>query len=280
MGRITTTDSVGINYIEWGRRDRETVLFIHGLGTDNLGWVRQRRAFGRRFRCIAVDNRGSGRSDKPVGPYTLQRMATDALEVLDSVGVQRAHVIGASMGGGLAQILAVTHPSRVASLVLACTACDLRWREQLFDEWEDLILTKGMRAFAIEDFGWIFGPRSVRRLYPVAAVFGPLMLRAPRDAFLAQLDAIRSFDNRSLNALRRIEVPTLVITGSQDLLTPVADAEEIAARIPRSELAVVRGQAHGFMVEGAGVFNDVALEFLNRVIQMRSCLKGVVSSRA
>ncbi len=71
MSWTMAQDGARIHYSEWGEPDGEVVLFLHGLGTDNLGWIRQRRAFGHRYRCIAVDNRGSGRSDKPEGPYTL-----------------------------------------------------------------------------------------------------------------------------------------------------------------------------------------------------------------
>jgi 3-oxoadipate enol-lactonase len=263
MSCITTSDGVAIRFTQWGDPDGEAVLFIHGLGADNIGWVRQRQAFSA-YRCIAVDNRGSGGSDKPPGPYSLERMALDAVEVLDYLDVEQAHIIGASMGGALSQIIAIGFSERVRTLVLACTACDLGWRHELFDEWEDLIRTQGMRAFAIKNFEWLFGPRSVRRLYPIAAVLGPFLVRAPADAFIAQLDAIRNFEAGTTEELGQVTMPTLVITGSQDILTPVADAEEIAARIPRSELVVVRGQAHGLMVEGARYFNRVVLDFLGR----------------
>jgi 3-oxoadipate enol-lactonase len=264
MPFVTVTDDTRVHWTEWGDPEGDPVLFIHGLGADNLGWVRQRRAFSG-YRCIAVDNRGSGRSDKPDGPYDLTRLALDAVEVLDDAGVDRAHVIGASMGGALTQIIGALHPERARTLTLACTACELQgWRAELFDGWIDLIETKGMRAFAIENLQWIFGPRSLRRLYPVAAALGPLLLRAPRHGFLGQVEALRNVDPAIGERLGEVTAPTLVLTGSQDILTPVADAEEIASRIPGSELVVIRGAAHGFMVESAGVFNEVVLDFLER----------------
>ena len=122
MPRAVAGDGTRIHYSEWGDPGGEVVLFLHGLGTDNLGWIRQRRAFGARYRCLAVDNRGSGRSDKPDGPYQLASLTDDALAVLDDAGVERAHVVGASMGGILAQMMAVTRPDRLVSLTLAGTA--------------------------------------------------------------------------------------------------------------------------------------------------------------
>ncbi len=265
MGWITSNDLTRIHYVEWGNPRGEPVLFLHGLGTDNVGWLMQRFAFGRKYRCIAVDNRGSGRSDKPIGPYDLQQLALDAMLVLDDLGIESAHVIGASMGGAIAQIVAVMHAKRVRSLTLACTACTLHtWREELFDGWIELIHEKGMREFAVHNLEWIFGPRSFRRLYPVAIAAGPFLLRAPEHGFLGQVQALRAVDANIADELCNITVPTLVISGSQDILTPVADAEEIAYRIPGSELVIIRGAAHGFMIEQARSFNSVVRDFIDR----------------
>src|SRR3954465_3326338 len=116
-------DGTRLHWSVSGRRDGEPVLMIQGLGADSRGWVRQRRAFGERHRVIVFDNRGVGRSDKPSGPYDLAVMADDAARVLTAAGHDSAHVVGASMGGAIAQILAVQHADRVRSLILACTAC-------------------------------------------------------------------------------------------------------------------------------------------------------------
>jgi len=265
MGWVTSNDLARIHFVEWGDPRGEPILFVHGLGTDNIGWAMQRRAFGSDYRCIAVDNRGSGRSDKPEGPYDLEQLAFDAISVLDKLGIDSAHVIGASMGGALAQIIAVRHPDRVRSLTLACTACSLRrWREELFDGWIQLIQEKGMREFAVHNLEWIFGPRSFRRLYPVAVALGPFLLRAPEHGFLGQVQALRDVDPEIAELLSTVTAPTLVITGSQDILTPVSDAEEIADRIAHSELVIIRGAAHGFMVEQAGLFNRVVKDFIDR----------------
>src|SRR5436190_12874226 len=116
-------DGTRIHYDDFGRRDGEPLLMIQGLGADRRGWLMQRRALGARYRCVALDNRGVGRSDKPPGPYDLSVMAADAVAVLDDAGIERAHVIGASMGGVITQIIGVMHADRVRSLTLACTAC-------------------------------------------------------------------------------------------------------------------------------------------------------------
>jgi len=157
-------DGTVIAYDEFGRRDGEPMLLIQGLGTDSRGWALQRMAFGRRYRCFAVDNRGAGRSGRPPGPYDLSVMAGDALAVLDAEGVGRAHVVGASMGGVIAQIIAVLHPERVRSLVLACTSCRHHpWRRELFQEWADAVEAGGTSALGTEGLRWLVGPRLRKR---------------------------------------------------------------------------------------------------------------------
>src|SRR5690242_7583539 len=98
MPDIVAADGTKIAYSTWGRREGSPVVLVQGLGVDARGWALQRGAFGRSHRCIAVDNRGTGASDAPPGPYDLAEMARDVLAVLDDAGIERAHVVGASMG--------------------------------------------------------------------------------------------------------------------------------------------------------------------------------------
>src|SRR5436190_22870640 len=113
-------DGVAIYHEERGERG-DPLLLVMGLGVDAHGWEFQVPALAARHRVILVDNRGVGRSGKPRGPYTTAMMAEDARAVLDGLGVARAHVVGLSMGGMIAQELALAHPDRVGALVLAAT---------------------------------------------------------------------------------------------------------------------------------------------------------------
>jgi 3-oxoadipate enol-lactonase len=266
MPNALATDGTRLHYEVFGRRDGEPVLLIQGLGVDARGWMMQRRAIGARFRVVAFDNRGSGRSDKPDGPYSMLGLADDACRVLDAADFDSAHVMGASLGGVVSQHLAVLHPERVRSLVLACSGCrHQRWRRELFEEWIEAANERGMRALAQENARWLVGPRSLRRFWPLFDLLGPLAISAPRHGFVAQIRAILDADDDLRESLREISVPTLVIVGSQDILTPVGDSEELVELIPGAELVVVRGAAHGFMVEAFRPFNEAVLEFLDRV---------------
>ncbi len=267
MPEVTTADGTRIHYQRFGRPDGEPLLLIQGLGADSGGWLLQRFPFGKNHRCIAPDNRGAGRSDVPAGPYDLEVMATDLLAVLDAEGIGSTHVVGVSMGGILAQILAVRYPERVRSLVISCTACrHHQWRIDLLEEWAEAARTSGMRSFMGDGLRWIVGSRSMRRFWPAMRLFGPIAFDISAEAFVAQIEAILAMDDGLRAELCGIDVPTLVIVGSQDVLTPLGDSEELAAMIPGARLAVVRGGAHGFMVEKASAFNETVLGFLEEVV--------------
>jgi len=276
MPVVTVEDGTRISYALGGRRDGEPLLLIHGLGADTRGWVMQRRALGSRFRLVMVDNRGVGRSDHPAGPYDLSVMASDAMAVLDHAGYGSAHVMGASMGGIISQIVAVTHPERVRSLTLACTACHhYSWRRELLREWADLAETRGMPEMVRRSLEWFVGVRSMQRLWPAMAVLGPLAFNVPVASFVAQIDAILGSDDGLRDSLVDVTAPTLVIVGIQDVLTTQGDSEEIADLIPGAELAVVRGGAHLFMVEQYGAFNRAVTGFLDGVVDGQAARSSI-----
>ena len=267
MPDVTVVDGTRIHYQRFGRTDGEPVMLIQGLGADSGSWLLQRFPFGGSYRCVAPDNRGAGRSDVPDGPYSLEVMATDLIAVLDAEGIDSAHIVGVSMGGILAQILAVRYPERVRSLTLSCTACHHhRWRIELLEEWAEVASSAGMAGFMGDGLRWIVGSRSLRRFWPAMRLFGPIAFDISAKAFVAQVEAILAMDDALRGELVNLDVPTLVIVGSQDVLTPLGDSEELAALIPGARLAVVRGGAHGFMVEKASTFNATVLGFLDEVV--------------
>ena len=258
-------DGTRLHYRVTGRGSGPPVLLIQGLGADKHGWDLQRLALAWGYKTIAFDNRGAGRSDKPHGTYTLEQMAADAMAVLDHAGVETAHVVGASMGGAISQIVALAYPERVRSLTLACTSCrNHEWRRQLLNGWGEAARARGMGTMTQEAARWVIGPRSFRRLMPAIGWLGPLALGRPTHAFANQVEAILAADETMTERLGSIEVPTLVVVGNQDILTPRGDSEELAELIPTAELVVISGAAHGLMVEHASTFNRVLLDFLKR----------------
>lgn len=265
MTYVRATDGIRLQYSVTGRPGRPPVVMIQGLGADKHLWDLQRLALAPWYHTVALDNRGAGRSDKPFGKYSLAQMAEDVISVMDHADVNDAHIVGASMGGVISQILAVLHPERVRSLTLACTACrHAPWRRELLARWAQVAETDGTAAMTSEAARWVIGGRSLRRISPAVGMFGPLALQRPPHAFAAQVGAILDADDNLADHLREISVPALVIVGNQDILTPRGDAEELAELIPTAELVVISGAAHGFMIEHASTFNRILLEFLGR----------------
>jgi len=279
MPYARASDGIRLHYEVLGRANAPAVLMIQGLGADKHGWDMQRFPLSLNYRVIALDNRGAGRSDKPFGHYTLEQMADDAIAVLDAAGVERAHVVGASMGGAISQIIGLRHPHRVVSLTLACTACrNHPWRRELLQNWAAAANERGMGAMAAEAARWVIGPRSFRRLLPAFGWLGPLALGRTSHAFVSQVKAILEVDETVADQLEQVDIPTLVLVGNQDILTPRGDSEEIAARMPNAELVVISGAAHGFMVEHATTFNRVLFEFLGRIQRGKQVAPGAATS--
>ena len=265
MPFVSALDGTRIHYEVTGRVGRTPVLMIQGLGASKNAWNLQRIAMATRFRIISFDNRGAGRSDKPTEPFTLEQMADDAIAVLDAAGIETAHIVGASMGGVISQIVAVKFPQRVRSLTLVCTACrNHPWRQELLQSWAKTAEEKGMIEVGKEAAQWVMSPRSFRRLVPAFTWMGPLAALRPRHSFVSQIDAILNTREDLVDQLSTISAPTMVIVGNQDILTPRGDSEEIAERIPNSELVVISGAAHGLMMEHSSTFNKILIEFLQR----------------
>jgi 3-oxoadipate enol-lactonase len=241
------------------------VLLIHGLGYNRHGWGPAPDLLARDFRVLLFDNRGVGESDVPPGPYSTREMADDALAVLDAAGVDRAHVVGTSLGGMIAQELVLAHPERVDRLVLACTtpggprSYPLPERTaRAFVAFQTLPREVGLRlmvenALADETVG--ARPELVEEIYAYRLEHPP-----PLDGWQAQAGAAFGFD--VLDRLAEVRVPTLVLHGTADNVVDYRNSELIAGAIDGARLELFPGTGHLFFwEEPERVFGTVA-EFL------------------
>lgn len=170
------------------------------------------------------------------------------------------------MGGVIAQIIGVLHPERTRSLILACTACrHHEWRRELLTEWAEAVEAGGMSALGDEALQWLVGHRLRRRFGIWLNLIARVVLQQSPEQFIAQIRAILDAPDSLRTELCAVRVPVLVITGSQDSLTPVGDAEELAELIPHARLEVISGAAHGLMAEAPNAFNEAVLRFLAEV---------------
>lgn len=229
----------------------EPLLLISGQGVDSTAWTSILPAFGNRHRVITFDHRGTGASDAgEEGSFSTRSFARDAAAVLDAAGVDRAHVYGHSMGGRVAQWLAIDAPHRVGALVLgATTGGDERGYPRTSSATADL---------ASGD------PRKLARLFfedselrdDALAFFAPETTRRNRRL---HYQASRAHDAWDL--LPRITAPTLVLHGSRDELTPAANGERLAQLIPGAVLRILDGARHGYFLERPDA-TDPVLDFL------------------
>ena len=247
--------------IAWEEHGAGTpLLLIQGLGYGRWGWSPVVPAFAGRHRVLLFDNRGIGESDKPEGPYTARAMADDALQVLDEAGVERAHVLGASLGGMIAQELAVLAPERVERLVLCCTtpggpdAYPLpEATMRLFVEAPTLAPEVALRRFVENALGDDPPAGLVDELFA-------LRLANPPDPAGWQAQAAAGTTFAGVEG--PIDKPALIVHGTADHVVDVRNAELLAERIAGARVELVPGCGHLFFWERPDALVEPVLEFL------------------
>ncbi|MFH8369820.1 alpha/beta fold hydrolase [Streptomyces sp. NPDC018031] len=233
------------------------VLLIAGLSDPAEAWQAQLDALSDRYRVIAFDNRGAGRTPLPDGPMSVASMADDAAELLRVLGVGRAHVAGFSGGSAIAQELALRHPQAVRSLVLMSTwARADAYFTAMTRSWHRLATEASDERAMLESFLlWVYTPRAhadgtVRWIVDETLAF-PYPQSA--EAFQRQLDSFMEHD--TLDRLPGVTAPTLVLAGELDIATPPRLGRVVAEAIPGARFEVLAGEAHQPFQESPDVFN-------------------------
>ncbi len=255
----------GINLYYELYGDGPPLVLIEGIGYATWMWFRQVGPLSAANRLLIYDNRGVGNSEKPEVDYTLQDMADDLLGLLDALGIQKATVLGLSMGGTIAQQFTLSYPERVERLILASTHLGLKAMIPIPEEAARLMvpdtslppaarIRKAMApAFAP---GWAEAHPGIVD----AIVFMRLAAVQPPDAWLRQWNAGATFD--SVDRIASISVPTLIMHGDQDRVVPVGNAHMIAGRLPEAELRIFQGGGHLVHIEQSELYNRTVLDFL------------------
>jgi pimeloyl-ACP methyl ester carboxylesterase len=234
------------------------VLLIMGLGMNATGWWRTIPVLSD-FRVLSFDNRGVGRSERVPGPYTVAQMADDAVSVLDAAGVEAAHVYGISLGGMIAQEVALRHPSRVRALVLGATTPG---GEAHVAAGDDVVAFVRLRA-AMTAVQAVWASVPINYAARTRLEGGQLIaediaqrLRFPVEVeyYAAQLAAATGHDA----AVDRIRAPTLVVHGEEDVLIPPANGERLAELIPGADLSMWPGAAHLYFTDEPEIDRYVA----------------------
>lgn len=243
----------------------DPLVLIAGLGYGRWSWFKQVPAFSQKYQVIVFDNRGVGGSDKPDAEYSIKMLADDTAALLKNLGLTRAHILGASMGGFIAQQLAVDYPAVVRSLILCCTCFGGKNSVPAsVNTWKTLLDVEGLRPEEIvrRGHGFAYSADYVRQHPNEMDQLIALQLAnsVPRYAWLRQFWAGAKFDLEARVA--EIKAPALIMTGTEDQLVPPENSKQLAAKIINARLATIPGAGHVFFIERAEEFNKAAMDFL------------------
>ena len=254
----------GIDLYYETQGEGDVLLLIPGLASDINTWSPlQKGSFP--YRWIALENRGAGRSSKPAGPYSMEMMADDAAAVLRSLGIHTAHVIGKSMGGMIAQHLAVRHPQLVRSLVLVSTVMKHDdYGKQLLQLGRIVARDSGLfvtlkQAYLLS-YSREYCSRTQGRLAEAEALLRQFDTREVLDGYVEQSIACEAHDFSEFSG--QVQVPACVIAGKEDLITPAQSARELAAALPHAELHILPRGGHGVWREFPEDVNPIVERFL------------------
>jgi len=259
-----TKSSPKIYYEVEGDPNSPSILFIGGMIYSQKIWLFQREYFKERFFTIFLDNRDSGKSEKARSSYTIKDMANDVLSVMDAIGTEKANIIGASMGGFIAQDIAAFYPERVEKLVLICThyGCE-DYKKMTEETWKEIFDNKGLSVEEIylKGIRYSVSKDFFEKRKDIVDVLLNMMKEFYQDpfAFFRQFEAASNFCSKGY--LGSIKAPTLIIGGNYDVLVPKPLIRALSEYIPNSK-AVFLDAGHLVFLEKPDIVNKEIERFL------------------
>jgi 3-oxoadipate enol-lactonase len=257
MPRLSV-NNIGMHFVESGQGS--PLLLLHGVGGSHEMWLPIVPDLARAHRVIAADHRGHGASDKPRGSYTISLFGQDWVALMDALKVDRAHLVGLSMGGAIAMRLAVELPRRVRSLVLVDT-----WAFPhpdflaLMRKRLERLAAGDLAAYAEEAIPHVYSPAFIAANPEALSLYRARVAQLNPDSIRAAVEACMAHDMRGRQA--EIKVPTLVVVGKEDRLTPPYHSEYLARTIPGSRLVVIEGSGHIPHLEKPKEFLKAVVDF-------------------
>jgi len=266
----TTIGDIDIYYEIHGPPDAPPLVLIGGWASYRWIWFRQVLALKEKYRCIVFDNRGAGKSSKPDIPYSMEMFAADTVGLLDALEIQKAHVLGISMGGLIAQQVAISYPEKVRSLILVATHFGGPNIVPMYDRNLALLSAiptetiskeqaREMRYRATFSEEFLSENRDVLDKIDVWAEKHP----TPLFAQIHQATAVGDFDGE--DDVKNIAAPTLIIHGDNDKAVPVENGKLLDSSIPHSRLSLIEGASHFSIIERYEEFNKTVLEFIDEM---------------
>lgn len=264
-----TTNDFTMHYEVHGEQnDGIPVILIMGITAPGAVWEAHVEVWSQHFKCITPDNRGVGESDKPAGDYTSAMMADDYANLMVGIGIEQAHVVGCSMGSIIGQQLAIRHPEKVKSLVLMCSwaRCD-QFAKSTFEHMKQCKAHLTPAAF----MEWIQLLIFHKRSWDDPEVYASMLEGRqgasedpnPQPLHGVHGQAAACINHSTLDQLKDITIPALVIGGEADVFTPSWMAEEINAELPNSSMHLYPESCHAFHWENLEDFNQRVINFIN-----------------
>jgi 3-oxoadipate enol-lactonase len=257
MSFLSTPD-FRVHYEISGAHDAPVIVFSNSLGTELAMWNSQASAFAEHFRVLRFDGRGQGTSNVPPGPYSIEMLAQDVIDVMDTLSIGRASFCGLSMGGMVGLTLGRKHAPRFHKLVLCNTAPKIGTAES-WNSRIEAVRNGGMAAIVPAVLERWFTPAFREGTNPAVEATQQMLLNASPDGYIACCEAVRDMDQRE--TVSKIHVPTLIVAGASDPVTPPAEGKWLAEHIAGAQYLELPA-AHLSNVEAGAQFNTGVLEFL------------------
>jgi pimeloyl-ACP methyl ester carboxylesterase len=265
-----TIGNIDIYYEIHGPPDAPPLVLIGGWASYRWIWFRQVPAFKERYRCIVFDNRGTGKSSKPDYPYTMEMMAADTVGLLETLGIESAHILGISMGGLIGQQIALSYPEKVRSLILVSTHFGGPNHIPIPDNIVALLVALPTETITYEQaremrYKATFSPEFLEENQGLMKQIDEWVVKHPAPLFaqVHQSSATGEFDSES--ELKNINSPTLILHGANDFTILPKNSELLAERIPNSKLQFIEDAAHFVIVERYEEFNNAVMSFIDEV---------------
>jgi pimeloyl-ACP methyl ester carboxylesterase len=255
---VTTSDNIRLYYEALGQG--EPLLLVGGRNSDHHIWNLIRKDFAKHYQVIVYDQRGTGQSDKPEQPpYSTRGFARDAIAILDTLQISKAHVYGVSMGGAIGQWLGIDYPDRIGALILACSTAGISHGVRPSEETRAIMASgNGSKSMKLM-FSKIWGLNQLQFFYSVSE-----SVKNPMPAYAEELHALASREHDAWDLLPGIKSPTLILQGRADPVCPSENASLLAGRIPDAEFHFFERGRHMFFIEFRQQVNRLVLDFLKR----------------
>ncbi len=255
---IFENKDVTINYATFGEVNKPALIFSNSLGTSYQMWQQQIDALQQDYFIIAYDTRGHGKSSAPIGPYTLDQLGQDVIDLLDHLQIEKAFFCGISMGGMIGQWLAIHHPDRFHHLMLCNTAAKIGV-ESAWKDRAQLVRNQGLNPIAKTAASRWFTDGFITNNPDIVSRLSEVLAAGSVEGYASCCEALAMADNRA--QLADIRVPVTVLAGTEDPVTTVADGQYMVDRISNAELATINA-SHISNIEQPNAFNEFICQHL------------------